>query len=265
MYRGYNLELDKSFFSNYARLVEVGKEQLKSDKNYMRKQLSDYLYNDKSVDGTKLMEDWFPEAKADVFISHSHDDEKLANALAGWLSETFGLKSFIDSNIWGYSAALSESINSKYSNKRSDGNGGYLYEHSKCNLASQHVNIMLSAALHNMIDKTECIIFLNTNNSVNQRVYDSDCINETHSPWIYSEILCSKLVRKFIPSHYEELELRYTLYEQASLQKALDVLYKLPLDHLTKISTSDLTKWENAYNKDVHPLNYLYDLTKRRA
>ncbi|MGN0657550.1 MAG: hypothetical protein ACI4KR_12255, partial [Ruminiclostridium sp.] len=237
MYRGYNLELDKSYFSDYARLVEVGKEQLKSDKNYMRKQLSDYLYNDKSVDGTKLMEDWFPEAKADVFISHSHNDEELANALAGWLSETFGLKSFIDSNIWGYSAALLESINSKYSNKRSDDNGGYLYEHSKCNLASQHVNIMLSTALQNMIYKTECIIFLNTNNSVNQRVYDSDCINETHSPWIYSEILCSKLVRIIVPSRYKELELRHTLYEQASLQKALDISYKLPLDHLTKIFT----------------------------
>lgn len=43
---------------------------------------------------------WFPQIKADVFISHSHSDEKLAIIFAGWLYNAFGLTAFIDSCVW---------------------------------------------------------------------------------------------------------------------------------------------------------------------
>ena len=227
----------------------------------------DYLYDDKSIDGTKLMKDWFPEINADIFISHSHADENLANALAGWLHFNFGLNVFIDSNVWGYSAELLEKINDEYSDKRSEPEGGWLYTFSKCNIASQHVNIMLSTALQKMIDKTECIIFLNTDKSVKERVHGNNCINETYSPWIYSEILCTQTISKIVPSRLRKAGLKHDekIYEAASMQKELKISYEIPLNHLIKINASALTMWKKAHNSQIqdHPLDTLYSLVKR--
>lgn len=267
MYRGFNLELNKSFFANFDNFVELGRTHLLSSKAQTEKQLMDYLYDDKTIDGTKLMKDWFPEIKADIFISHSRADENLANALAGWLNSKFRLNVFIDSNVWGYSSELLEKINDKYSNKRSDPEGGWLYTHSKCNTASQHVNIMLSTALQKMIDKTECIIFLNTDKSIKEKVYAGNCISTTHSPWIYTEILCTQIIRKTIPSRLYKTELRHyeKIYECASMQESLDIAYKLSLEHLTKINCNTLHLWEDEANETngVLALNALYSLTER--
>lgn len=267
MYRGFNLTLGENFFDSFYDFVNLGRTHLARNKAQTEKQLMAYLYDDKTIDGTKLMKDWFPEIKADIFISHSHADEKLANALAGWLNSKFELKVFIDSNVWGYSSELLEKINYKYSNKRSDPEGGWLYTHSKCNLASQHVNIMLSTALQKMIDKTECVIFLNTDKSVKEKVYADNCINETHSPWIYTEILCTQIIRKIIPDRLKKQELRHgeNIYECASMQESLDIAYKLSLDHLTKINRDTLHSWEDETKKatGVIALNTLYSLTER--
>lgn len=266
MYRGFNLTLGENFFDSFYDFVELGETHLASGKAQTEKRLMDYLYNDNAIDGTKLMEDWFPEIKADIFISHSHANKELANALAGWLNSKFGLDVFIDSNVWGYSSELLEKINDKYSNKRPDGKGGWLYTHSKCTLASQHVNLMLSTALQKMIDKTECIIFLNTNKSVKKKVYTDNCINETHSPWIYSEILCTQVIEKTIPARLKKQELRHDekIYECASMQESLDIAYKLSLDHLTKIDCDMLHSWEDKAKKasGVLALDALYFLTK---
>lgn len=45
---------------------------------------------DGSIDGTNLSDEWFQKIQSDIFISHSHNDENLAYALAGWLKDTFG-------------------------------------------------------------------------------------------------------------------------------------------------------------------------------
>jgi hypothetical protein len=53
------------------------------------------------IDGSKLINDWFPSYKADVFISHSHNDSRTAKRLAIWLKKEFGLTTFLDSIVWG--------------------------------------------------------------------------------------------------------------------------------------------------------------------
>lgn len=58
------------------------------------------------LDGVAIQDDWFPEINADIFISHSHGDCDLANGIAGWMNEEFGLRCFIDSNVWGYTNDL---------------------------------------------------------------------------------------------------------------------------------------------------------------
>ena len=182
MYTGFNLRIDKNaalFGDSYDHGVyeNIGKSHLNSQKARFREQLEAYVV-DNVIDGTKIQNEWFPEIEADIFISHAHVDERLACALAGWIYDTFELTCFIDSNVWGYSDKLLEKMNTKYSNKRDDGNGGYLYSHKSCNKVSAHVNMMLSVALQKMIDKVEAVILLNTDNSI--EVSSGKVMNSTY-------------------------------------------------------------------------------------
>ena len=101
MVTGYNLHLDKNT-SEFQSYIKCGESHLSEQKAKISDCLQNYIING-IADGTRLGKEWFPEIEADIFISHSHADEKLAKGLAGWLHSTFGLNCFIDSCVWGYS------------------------------------------------------------------------------------------------------------------------------------------------------------------
>ena len=214
-----------------------------------------------------MQNDNFPIIDADVFISHSHNDISLANALAGWIHKEFDLKVFIDSNVWDYSQKLLDDINSEYSNKQKNGNCGFTYDHKACNNASQHVNIMLSVALQKMIDKVECVILLNTDNSI--KVFDSTnkTMNITYSPWIYSEILSTQIVRKKPLLYYRKYAELFHANEGVTLEYALSELkitYDISMLHLTDLDKEDLIRWRDNFKCDLYgkyeeyPLDALY-------
>lgn len=104
MFAGFNIRIDKLFFDkcnkSYDDYKDIGKRHLDALKADYEDNLKSYIVDD-IVDGTKVQNDWFPQINADIFISHSHIDEELAQALAGWIHDTFGLRCFIDSNVWG--------------------------------------------------------------------------------------------------------------------------------------------------------------------
>lgn len=258
MFTGYNLKLNESFFDDkvldFDEYKEIGEKHLKNKINRYKSNLEKYVKTG-TINGSKLQNDIFPTVDADIFISHSHKDKDLANALAGWINEKFRLKVFIDSNVWGYAQELLEDINSVYSNKRENDNGGYTYNYQDCNNASQHVNMMLSVALQKMIDKVECIILLNTDNSISVFDEQNKKIDATYSPWIYSEIVCTQIVRKKPLLYYREYnELSHAqegvLFEQA-LNKLM-VSYNISLQHLTDLCEEDLEKWITAYEEDLY-------------
>lgn len=259
MFSGYDLTLTKSFFKNkektYEEYIEKGKKHIKIIKEKYNDDLFKYINKD-TLDGSKLQDDWFPKIDADIFISHSHDDEDLANALAGWIYVTFGITVFIDSNVWDYASDLLDDLNEKYSNKRVNPAGGFVYSYKRCNQASQHVNIMLSVALQNMIDNVECVILLNTKNSItlfdNKGGIDNK-INTTYSPWIYLEIICTKIVRKKPLLFYRDYKMM-PIYESASEQyllyfSKLKVSYNVSLKHLVEIDDTNLIQWYDEYNE----------------
>lgn len=269
MVTGYNLELDEKFFRDFELYKKKGDEILKPQVTQIKSKLDNYIING-IVDGTKLSNDWFPETEADIFISHSHQDKKLAIALAGWLYDTFELKCFIDSCVWGYADDLLEIINTQYSDKEEKANGGYVYNHTKCNTASKHVNTMLSVALHRMIDKAEVTILLNTSNSIERYsdVYD----NTTYSPWIYLEIIFSELVRKKQISEYRfQNVLEHSIEKNYAKMDDYISQYQVSLDHLEKLNGDILNEWEKIYenhSKKIesngafdYPLDDLYNLT----
>lgn len=261
MFTGYNFIVNKEDkIIDFLQYTKKGEEHLKSQKAKFKKKIDEYIIDGIS-DGTKLEKDWFPLIEADIFISHSHIDENLANGIAGWLNENFGLRCFVDSCVWNYSDALLELINSKFSNKRKDQDGGYLYNHKKSNIASKHVNTMLSIALQKMIDKTEVTILLNTGNSIEK--YNNVYEKSTYSPWIYSEIVCTQIVRRKPLIEYRQILKHAYEDAQISSDKAYNAIYEVSLDHLNDLDIKYLIMWKRMYQKKriEFPLDYLYVIT----
>lgn len=266
MFSGYNLSLSDNFFEcqkGFWYYEILGEIHLRNAVRKYKKEIANYI-NKNEINGSKIQRNYFPEIEADIFISHSHDDVYLANALAGWINETFGLKVFIDSNVWEYSNKLLDNLNIKYS-----WDGSFLYDYESCNDVSKHVNMMLSISLQKMIDKTECIILLNTNNSI--KVFDEENkrINTTYSPWIYSEIICTEIVRKkplLLYRDYKSTKLTGTILCEQYIN--MKIFYDISLSHLIKIEKENLFEWKKEYEENgelylEYPLDALYTFTHK--
>lgn len=271
MYRGFNLSLENNFFREWGfkyfkYLKKVGSDSFSSQKTSIEEKINSFVRNDGSLDGSMMQANWFPQIEADIFISHSHKDEVLALALAGWLKKAFGLTAFIDSCVWGYSNELLKQIDDVYCL-----NGNHSYSYEKRNYSTSHVHMMLSVALTQMIDNTECLFFLNTPNSLTPNPDK----NQTESPWIYSEIAATRLIRKRPRKDYR---LKRTVESFSKGGRITPrIRYDLPVDHLTDIDNEVLNNWAESWqaegclndrfpqyseNLKVHALDKLYELTK---
>lgn len=265
LFSGFNLTITPEFFGSDFEELSSFKGLYKQEES-VKNSICGLIRKD-SLTASQISNEWFPDVKVDVFISHSHADKNLANALAGWLYKFFRIKAFVDSHFWSYAGDLLKEINDQFSNKRDDPNGGILYSHKKCIKASEHVNILLNAALHKMIDRTEAVFFLNTKNSIEVfNNYDQE-IYSTYSPWIFSEILCTQLIRKKPLYEYRP---KYRSFKHADsdellLEKSDFVMpYEVSLDHLEEISENELNKWRHMDHSKFlgYPLDGLYSISK---
>ena len=250
MYRGFNLSLKENCFTQdyFEKIQKIGSESFSNQRVKIIKRISSFANGDGSLDGTKMQENWFPQIKADIFISHSHEDEELALALAGYLKDSFELTAFIDSCVWGYANDLLKMIDNKYCYQKAT----KTYSYQKRNYSTSHVHMMLSVALTQMIDNTECLFFLNTPNSITP----DTIINQTESPWIYSEIATSQLVRKKKLEEYRQVALMES-QKTFSDGGELKFRYDLPTEYLTEINADTLETWEKSWSS-LGPSNYKY-------
>ena len=245
MYKRFKIDVPKSD-SNFLKTNEkpsANKQLLDECKNSIRK----YVFGENGeLDGNAIQDDWFPSINCDIFISHSHNDIELANLLADWLYSNFGLTSFIDSNIWEYVDDLQKEIDDTYCLKKKG-----KYDYQKRNFSTSHVHLMLNMALMKMIDKTECLFFLNTPNSISL----SEIGERTLSPWIFSEIGISQMIRQNKPD-------RNMFFESES---KLDISYSVDLSKLTTLKQDILKNWKDEFskeNKDAKKaLDNLYRIT----
>jgi len=274
MYKGYDLSLSEEDIiflgSVNSASISTIKNAMKAEKKSIQSKitsffeetisLDSYKLDTGALDGTKMIDDWFPIINADVFISHSHKDQNLAISLAAWLYEQFGLNSFIDSTVWGYSNDLLRSLDEKYCyNKNTK-----TFSYEKRNVTTSHVHMMLATALSNMINNSECLFFLNTPNSitVDKEILDNE--DYTYSPWLYGELSTAMIVEKRYPRSLE-FELRKSLYESSQSLEVADeflIRYKADLSQLTKLDKYDLNLWFNnvkrSKNKGSSTLDRLY-------
>ncbi len=271
MHKGFEIKIDSQHFPIYRKNLydnyfSFGEELYNQTKSIIEKELSKYKLPDGSLDGSLMQANWFPQIKADIFISHSHNDKDFAISLAGWLNKEFGLTAFIDSCIWGFADNLLKLIDDEYcSNKKENKIISYNYKNR--NFSTSHVHMMLSTALSMMIDETECVFFLNTPNSITP----DDVISKTHSPWIYSELAMTRLIRERNLSDYRSKVVTEMFSAVDRGQKNVDIKYIVNTDHLIKIKKVDLNNWKEQWpyityhspNFRVHALDKLYEITNK--
>ena len=98
-----------------------------------------------------------------------------------------------------------------------------------------------------MIDKCECMIFLNTPSSIDTDEAITSNSTSTKSPWIFSELSMTSLIRKrTVGEHRREGIIK--LSEGYVRNDSLDVDHPVVLDHLIDIDATDLAQWQ--HNKE---------------
>lgn len=184
------------------------------------------------MDATKNEKDWFPKTNVHVFLSHSHADEDLVKDFADYLYEHYKITSFIDSTVWRYADDLLEQINKKFCMYK-DSNGKPMYDHTKAKRSAAQVYLLPQGALAKMIDQCECLIFINTPNSLN--ISDVKGKEKTASAWIYSELLmASTFPARSLKDYRKDQMMHYATSESMVFEPQLSSFIDLEADDLDR-------------------------------
>lgn len=250
MFQGFNLTVSDESRFNSPRMYD---KILKSRENNVRESLKNFYDETGLLNGEALKNEWFPEIKdSHVFISHSSKDKELALKLANWLYHTFGIESFIDSTVWGFADDLLRQIDNLYAYQRQT----QTYNYQIRNYTTSHVHMMLSNALNSMIERSECLLFLNTENAINNISLNKTTREQyTFSPWIMAELQTSSFIKK---EQSKDANRVSRMFESASFEsqriinkaKSFQMFHKANVEHLNEINCEDLKKWADHCNED---------------
>lgn len=271
MYTAFNVKLDLSFFSDIKEYIEIGKNQKNILESTVNKDIKNYVLANEIIDGEKIIGNWFKTIKSDVFLSHSHNDTDLVFAFAGFLKKELDLNVFIDELVWSSADDLLKIIDNEYAYQPSS----KTYNYKLRNLTTSHVHSMLSTAIQSIMDNSESIFFLNTDESfpcIGDIVRDDNPY--TLSPWIFQEVQNAKLLKITDWSEYRKETL---LEHSAFASKKLNIAYKTPINEFAQLTSDDIQKWHKKYINRVnepyngifidypdHALNYLYETVFER-
>jgi hypothetical protein len=263
MYRGYRVDLDDLEINDdidITNYISIGARIHRENKAQVEKKLDSFKDSNGNLVASQITADWFPPIKADVFLSHSHKDEATVLWLSGLLFDHFGIRSFVDSSIWGHSDHLLRLLDNEYCYRESTGT----YSYRMRNRSTSHVHMMVSIALMKMIDSCECIMFVDTPNSISPKEYITDA-DETKSPWIYSEISMTSLVRRRSLSQHRRMVGKIARTMDAALAEYFQVEYDVDLSHLIPLTSAKFAEWMNCNKKGTEALDALYRLDSRQS
>lgn len=241
--------------NNYLRIYESLRETIESC-------ISNVNIREPLIHGSRLQEQWFPVENIDlgfqVFISHSHSDvDNYILPLASWLYERLGLMCFVDSLFWSYANDLLRKMDNIYA-RQPDG----YYNYDIRNYTTSHIHTMLSMALMQMMAKTELVLFVDSDNSL-QYVQGQP---QTPSPWIYEEINFASNLQMQIPERYFE---RLTpIYENggrlntrcfSAQEQELHVNYDVDLSRFYEITANELFENSSLRNRNTAAMDYFHN------
>lgn len=199
---------------DYIPSIDIDEERLK-----VLKQLKIFEGATGIIDGKTLQNYVFPTGEVDdfdVFISYSHDDTELAKKFCSYLYEICGLKVFLDYYVWKSADNLLKKIDDKYCMTRD----GKHYIYGRRNFSTSHIHAMLSMAILDIINKTECCIFIDSNHSIHMDNLSNTNKTRSLSPWLYEELsfmrylpcqnslIRTKMFSSGMENIYEGLELK---------------------------------------------------------
>ena len=259
MFKAFQLDFSTFNLKTLQAYFDEGKKLYDKNKSAIKKSLSIYIDPDGLLDASRIEEDWFPQSlfSFDLFLSHSHKDEDIMVALAGYLHKKLGLNSFIDSQLWGYCADLQLKVDESCC--RHD-NVNNTWNYDDRNISTSYVHNMLMVALTKMMDSTECFFFAKTPSSTIKSQ-----ATKTLSPWIYSELSISKMLRP-VPKREDKVMLFESDGRLKTFSLEAQMKFSPPMEHLIKLSWYDILDWVGEVDKNcsrdsnIHPLDVLYKL-----
>lgn len=246
MYRAYNVKIKDLYKINHnewrQNCFELKYNKLKKDFLHSFQNMISYIQADKKYTG----EDNYNEQKQfDIFIAHSNEDIRLAKSLACIIEEKFGLRCFLDSMYWSNLEYLQTQMLINTKSQEDD-----ILEYNKFLQIAKHCDILMAGALSNMIDKCECVFFLNTPNLSGGNL--SDYMSKQYSPWIFYEIYCTSLIKKCVPERYKKSTAMKETHKDMYIDDNLNI------KNLTQINEEDIVRWLSSINKKENPLDTLY-------
>lgn len=191
------------------------------------------------LDAEELSEAIFPEADYDVFLSHSHGDQRNAVDLALALGKR-GLKVFVDSTVWGFFGDLVEKIIAETRPHDNETKEGHVHR------IHADVHMMLAGALHRTIARAETFVFVRSEKSVPLSFGDKV---RTLSPWLFSELQFSFQVQHATPTRIRERIRGATLddvkgFNNVSLESIQHLMaFRAFNEHLPSIPGDRLRDW----------------------
>ena len=117
---------------------------------------------------------------------------------------------------------------------------------------TSHVHMMLSTALTEMMDNTECVIFFNTPNSINmadelEKIEKKNKKETTISPWIYHELSMTTMLRSKCPQRKKKVIEHFAQDSRDKLTIQYDV--KKAMGEMITLTDTALSKWNENWNK----------------
>ena len=221
-----------------------------------------------SMDAEKIRRIWFRQCDADVFLSHSSDDDAFAKSFGAYLSSSFGLKVFIDSLSWHHMDEMLSALDKEHCvNERGPDGKVITYSYAKRNVTTAHVHMILSHALTAMIFSTECFIYLKTPNSA---ISESKRRLETFSPWLFHELAMVDVIEPKDPLKPVLENFSDKMAAALDHDEGPRMRYCAPNRRLINITMDTLRKWEDEYlsandKTGRGALEVLYKITNARS
>ena len=118
--------------------------------------------------------------------------------------------------------------------------------------------MMLSTALTEMMDNTECVIFFNTPNSINMSEEIDKIKREkgktTVSPWIYHELSMTTMLRQKKTNRIEKVVEHFAQDSRAQLTIEYDV--NKALAGMSTLTDEQLREWFEKWNRCPEQLRF---------